>query len=82
MTTAVRAIPAHLATVRAHFKIMAMDQIASLKSLDTEARQLVAACYAVAMADLEMGHGERTLPLCICQVLGVDPAAAGLVEPA
>ncbi len=60
----------------------ALEQVAGLKALDIEARMLVAACYAVAAADLQIDSEERTLVLCICELLGVDPAELDLVEAA
>ena len=61
----------------------ALEQVAGLKALRKEARHLVAACYAVAAADLHVDGEERALVRRVCELVGVDPAEidAADVEP-
>jgi tellurite resistance protein TerB len=61
---------------------LVMERIAGLKALRKEARHLVAACYAVAAADLQIDGEERALVMRVCELVGIDPAELDLVTEA
>lgn len=61
---------------------LVMERIAGLKALRREARHLVAACYAMAAADLQIDGEERALVMRVCELVGIDPAELDLVAEA